>query len=105
VKNDIINTVYKFDSIPDPETPPMPPTPINVKKLKKGDKNLVYIQKTDEPAILIIVDGKEINKELMENIEPENIKSINVLKGIKATSKYGLKATNGVIEITTKNKE
>jgi len=103
-ENDVINTVYKFDSIPDPETPPMPPTPINVKKLKKGDKNLVYIQKTDEPAILIIVDGKEINKELMEKIEPENIKSINVLKGIKATSKYGLKATNGVIEITTKNK-
>lgn len=104
-ENDVISTVYRFDSIPDPETPPTPPMPINVKKTKKGDKNLVYIQRTDLPAaVLIIIDGKEMDKELMEKIEPENIKSINVLKGIKATGKYGLKATNGVIEITTKNK-
>ena len=41
----------------------------------------------------------------MENLDSEKIKSINVLKGESATKKYGKKAKDGVIEITTKDKD
>ncbi len=38
----------------------------------------------------------------MNKISPDNIQSINVLKGEKATAKYAEKGANGVVEITTK---
>jgi N-acetylmuramoyl-L-alanine amidase len=52
---------------------------------------------------LIIADGKNISKGEMQNIDPKDIQSINVLKSGKAIEKYGEKGKNGVIEITTKN--
>ena len=73
----------------------------------------VYVEKTavhfekpnqDKPP-LYIVDGKETPKKEAESIQPENIASVNVLKGKVAIEKYGNKGKNGVIEITTKAKE
>ncbi|MGV8946651.1 MAG: M56 family metallopeptidase [Lutibacter sp.] len=52
--------------------------------------------------VLIIFDGKEISTEEMQKIKPENIKSMEVLKGENAIEKYGDKAKNGAIEITKK---
>ncbi|MEL0651099.1 M56 family metallopeptidase [Algibacter sp. TI.3.09] len=54
-------------------------------------------------AKLYIVDRVEIKEADFQKIDPENIKSINVLKGKSAIDKYGEKAENGAIEITTKN--
>ena len=54
-------------------------------------------------AKLYIVDGEEIKEADFQKTDPENIKSINVLKGKSAIDKYGEKAKNGAIEITTKN--
>jgi len=53
--------------------------------------------------ILFVVDGveKKIGYK-PNNIEPNNIESITVLKDKKATDKYGDKAKNGVIEIYLK---
>ncbi len=51
---------------------------------------------------LIIVDGKEDPNTNIKDIDPETIKSINVLKGESAANKYGEKGKNGVIEITLK---
>lgn len=48
------------------------------------------------------VDGKEINSEEMNKIKPNDIESINVLKGEKAKEKYGDKGKDGVVEITMK---
>jgi len=68
---------------------------------KKG--NFVFVSKDDtEP--LYYLNGKEISKEEMENIEPDSIERMDVLKGEKATKKYGEKAKGGVILITTKTK-
>ena len=39
----------------------------------------------------------------LNDIEPENIKSVNVLKGISAAALYGSRAANGAIIITTKD--
>lgn len=50
---------------------------------------------------LIVIDGKENSKNL-EEINPDDIFSINVLKDNSATDKYGDKGENGVIEVTTK---
>ena len=54
--------------------------------------------------VLYVLDGKEMDKSFdPTTIDPENIEFIILLKGLKATEKYGDKATNwGVIEITTK---
>ena len=51
---------------------------------------------------LVAVDGKEFYGEI-NDIPVENIASINVLKGEKATGKYGEKGKEGVIEVTTKS--
>ena len=58
---------------------------------------------------LLVIDGVELfnhslNKEASNNVDlpPEDIKSINVLKGEAAEKKYGQKGINGVVEITTK---
>lgn len=51
---------------------------------------------------LIVIDGVISSDINLKDINPNNILSINVLKGEKATAKYAEKGTNGVIEITTK---
>jgi TonB-dependent SusC/RagA subfamily outer membrane receptor len=55
------------------------------------------------PAPLIIVDG-EIFSDRLNSIDPGEIQSITVLKGIKAADKYGKAGENGVILIKTKDK-
>ena len=51
---------------------------------------------------LYIIDGKEYSKEKMEELDPNNIEKVEVLKGEKAIEKYGEKGKNGIILITTK---
>ncbi len=50
-------------------------------------------------APLILVDGVEVN---VNNIDPESIESISVLKDASASAIYGSRAPFGVILITTK---
>jgi len=58
-----------------------------------------FINKENKP--LYIVDGKEIKENEFLTINPDKIKSVNVLKDKNAEAKYGKKAKNGVIEIKT----
>jgi len=51
---------------------------------------------------LIVIDGVITSESNLKDINPNNILSINVLKGEKATAKYAEKGAYGVIEITTK---
>ena len=51
------------------------------------------------------MDGKITPYSVVAKIEPGRIQMINVLKGQDAYEKYGSKARNGVIEITTKSNE
>jgi hypothetical protein len=74
---------------------------------KDGKKTITYVQKSTEKTelpkdVLYIIDGKEMESGSMKDIDPNTIKSINVLKGENAIKKYGDKGKNGVIEITTK---
>jgi TonB-dependent SusC/RagA subfamily outer membrane receptor len=51
---------------------------------------------------LIVIDGVITSDINLNDLNPTTIKSMNVLKGENASSKYGDKGANGVIEITTK---
>ncbi|MDF7817212.1 SusC/RagA family TonB-linked outer membrane protein [Runella sp. MFBS21] len=52
-------------------------------------------------APLYVVDGIPINSDTW-NISPDDIESMDVLKGPSGTALYGFRAQNGVIMITTK---
>jgi N-acetylmuramoyl-L-alanine amidase len=58
---------------------------------------------------LVYVDGNFLGRmnasSLDKQLEPNSIKTINVLKGVSAINKYGEQGRNGVIEITTKKTE
>ena len=83
--------------------------------LMRGTKSLMFNNQA-----LFVVDGVPVSNEntntvdqqqdgdgydygnAASDINPENIESINVLKGAAATALYGSRAANGVIMITTK---
>lgn len=50
---------------------------------------------------LLVVDGQVVNQDL-GSINPDDIESLTVLKDAAATSLYGVRASNGVIVVTTK---
>lgn len=51
---------------------------------------------------LLVIDGQPATGMSLDDINPENIENITVLKDAAATSLYGVRASNGVIVITTK---
>ena len=52
---------------------------------------------------LLVIDGQPATGISIDNINPEIIDQVTVLKDAAATSLYGVRASNGVIVITTKN--
>jgi len=73
-------------------------------KLKTKDGNIIYAGNDQMKNPLIVVDGK-ISEVDINTIDPNTIQSINVLKDQSAIDKYGEKAKDGAIEITTKKEE
>lgn len=75
-----------------------------IKTVGKGkDKIKVFASSSnDGKNPLYIVDGKEVKEDVFSDLEPDQIESINVLKGKSAENKYGKKGENGVIEVVTK---
>jgi serine protease Do len=73
------------------------PTVVVVKNIPR-DTSIVVNGQTP----LYIVDGKELKN--INQISPNDIEKIDVLKGKSATALYGKKGANGVIVITTKKK-
>ena len=70
--------------------------------IKSGGHETVKIVSTDGKEPLFLVDEKEITKEEMNDLNPDTIESVKVLKGDTATKKYGDKGKDGVVEITLK---
>ena len=54
---------------------------------------------------LYIINGKVASKAEVKRYQPDEIATINVIKGAAAKNKYGDKGLNGVVEITLKKKE
>lgn len=59
---------------------------------------------SQNPPSLIFVDGEKKTKKEMDALSPDQIKSVEVLKGDAAIKAYGAEAKDGVIKITTKKK-
>jgi TonB-dependent SusC/RagA subfamily outer membrane receptor len=77
---------------------------VTVVKAKNGQFNRIRIKgSVDKHTPLFIVDGKKITNKEIEELDPNNIKSISVLKDDSAISLYGKEAKNGVVLITSKN--
>ena len=68
------------------------------------DKNNIYISGDENKNPLYIIDGKEVLKDVLVELKPDAIESINVLKGKSAIETYGDKGKDGVIIIKTKKK-
>lgn len=75
---------------------------VRIQKSKSGSYTYLDIDGNDP---LYVVDGKETQKDVFEELDTDHIESINVLKGKKALEKYGKRAKNGVVEIKTKKKK
>jgi TonB-linked SusC/RagA family outer membrane protein len=50
---------------------------------------------------LVLIDGVE-RPDAMNNVNPEEIESVSILKDASATAVYGVRAANGVVVITTR---
>ncbi len=73
---------------------------VRIRKIS-NDSNKVYFQTQNSEPIYVV--NEEIQtKDFLQLIDPEDIASINVLKGGMAIKEYGSKAKNGVIVIKTK---
>ncbi|GAA4269848.1 M56 family metallopeptidase [Hyunsoonleella aestuarii] len=74
-----------------------------VKTISKGKSNSKIIIKSDDKSEpIFFVDGKESKKSEFDWLNPDDIESINVLKGKAAEKKYGEKGKDGIVEIITK---
>jgi len=67
------------------------------------DQAFPTVRGTGNNRPLIIVDGKEFDKDL-NTLSPDRIESIEILKNASAYSQYGEKGKNGVVIVTLKNK-
>ena len=68
--------------------------------LLRGPKMINATGRSQEP--LYIIDGVAVSSGL-EEINPQDIESVEVIKGAAASSMYGARAGAGVIQITTKS--
>jgi hypothetical protein len=81
---------------------------VTTKEFKTDDAEKVIVRKSidishdPDKKPLIFIDGKESSPKELENLDKENIESINVTKGKEVKEKYGDKGENGVIQVRTK---
>lgn len=80
---------------------------IQIQKINDKDTHVTIkgIGSVSTQKIVYIVDGKEISNEDFRKIHPNDIERIDILKDKKALEKYGDKAKDGVLLITTKSKK
>jgi TonB-dependent SusC/RagA subfamily outer membrane receptor len=89
---------------------PVKASVIEERKIKSTTQNSVIIEeipiKKSSVAIqgnpLVVVDGVVTTKAALENLNPDVIASVDVLKGSSATAAYGDKGCEGAIIVKTK---
>lgn len=70
-----------------------------------NNKGYLFFDHDGKGRPLFYLDGKKISQEEMKKLLPDDIEKIEVFKGEKAIEKYGKKAKNGVVEITSKSEK
>lgn len=74
----------------------------DIEVIHEEGNSFFFIDSDSGEKPLYILDGKEVKEKKFKAISPDEIATINVYKGEKAIEKYGKKAKDGVVEITTK---
>lgn len=85
--------------------PPPPAAPAPAKETTTNPSDEVTIQSSGEGNPLVFIDGKESGRMKdgkLNDLRPDEIESIEILKGETAKRKYGSKGEDGTIEIITK---
>jgi beta-lactamase regulating signal transducer with metallopeptidase domain len=79
-------------------------------RTRKSNASKIVIRETGNKStgisdnVLVIIDGENSSKSELENIDPSEIESIEVLKGKEISKKYIDKDHDGVIIVTRKHK-
>ena len=73
-----------------------------ITKKDNASNNDVRIIPPVAPEPIFIVDGEEVKKGDLSNIDPNSIENMSVFKEDDAINRYGSRGKNGVIVITTK---
>ena len=63
----------------------------------------LYMDSVRHQRPLILVNGRELPQDTLNNLYPDQIESMTVLKDSASVKKYGEKGKNGVIQIKLKN--
>jgi TonB family protein len=75
----------------------------NEDKIIRNPSVIVFPDKNNlKTGPLYLLDGKEMDKSDMANINADNIESVSVLKSESATAIYGKKGANGVVLVISK---
>lgn len=74
----------------------------DIKILEEEESGFLFLNTDDGKEPLVYVDGEKRDSKFIKSLDPNQIASMNVLKGTAAVKKYGKKAKDGVIEISTK---
>ncbi len=75
---------------------------VKIKTIGKG-KNKIFLRTSDDgKEPLYILNGKTVSKNAIDDLDSDDIETIEVIKGDSATEQYGKKAKDGVIVIKTK---
>ena len=111
-KNEVILIQTKFapaqtvSNIPTPPLPPHIPTPSSPSEVLSivGTKGAIVNNRGKNP--LYVINGVPVQKKSnnpIQNINPNDIESISILKDKSAISLYGKEGEDGVVLITTKS--
>ena len=73
----------------------------DIRILEEEGNGFLFID-SGENEPLYYIDGEKSSSKKIKEIDPSDIKSVNVLKGDTAINKFGKEAKHGVVEITTK---
>ncbi len=74
----------------------------DIEIIEKEGSGFFFLNTSSDEKPLFFIDGKESTEKDVEELDKSKIKSVDVSKGSDAIKKYGEKAKNGVVEITTK---
>jgi bla regulator protein BlaR1 len=75
--------------------------------VKNGNANIIkshndFSQFSNSQNLYITVDGKEVTTQILQSLKPQNIGSVNFITAAVAVKRFGNKAKNGALVLTTK---
>lgn len=68
----------------------------------KEEADAQKVSEAVEAEPLLVVDGNIVTAEVYKSLNPDDIDHVDVLKGEAATSVWGTRGANGVVQVTTK---